>query len=80
MTATTIKIHKETKAEIDRYREYKNESYDELLRKILYIIKSIKKDPDLSKETIQAIEEARKRMDKGHFYTEKEAKKILGLA
>jgi predicted transcriptional regulator len=80
MTATTIKIHKETKAEIDKYREYKNESYDELLRKILFIVKSIKKDPNLSKETIKAIEDARKRMDKGHFYTEEEAKKILGLA
>ncbi len=79
MTATTIKIHKETKAEIDKYREYKNESYDELLRKILYIVKSVKKDPKLSKEAIKAIEEARKRMDKGHYYTEEEAKKILGL-
>jgi len=79
MNATTIKIHKETKAEIDKFREYKNESYDEVLRKILYVVKQIKKDPDLSKETIKAIEEARKRMDKGHFYTEGEAKKILGL-
>jgi predicted transcriptional regulator len=80
MNATTIKINKETKAEIDRYREYKNESYDEVLRKLLYIVKSIKKDPDLSKEAIQAIEAARKRMNKGHYYTEEEAKKILGLA
>jgi predicted transcriptional regulator len=80
MNATTIKIHKETKAEIDQFREYKNESYDEVLRKIIYIVKSIKKDPNLSKEAIQAIDAARKRMDKGHFYTEEEAKKILGLA
>ncbi len=80
MNATTIKIHKDTKAEIDQFREYKNESYDEVLRKLIYIVKSIKKDPELSKEAIQAIEDARKRMDKGHFYTEKEAKKILGLA
>ena len=40
MNATTIKIHKDTKAEIDRFREYKNESYDEVLRKLIYIIKS----------------------------------------
>jgi len=79
MNATTIKIHKDTKAEIDRFREYKNESYDEILRKIIYIVKKVKKEPDLSKEAIQAIEEARNRMDKGHFYTEEEAKKILGL-
>ena len=80
MSATTIKIHKDTKAEIDLYREYKNESYDEVLRKLLYIVKTIKKNPNLSKEAIQAIDAARKRMGKGHYYTEEEAKKILGLA
>jgi len=79
MNATTIKIHKDTKAEIDKFREYKNESYDELLRKLLYIVKTIKKDPELSKEAIQAIDAARKRIKKGQYYTEEEAKKRLGL-
>jgi hypothetical protein len=79
MNATTIKIHKDTKAEIDKFREYKNESYDELLRKLLYIVKTIKKDPELSKEAIQAIDAARKRRKKGQYYTEEEAKKRLGL-
>ena len=34
----------------------------------------------LAKTKEEAIEAARKRMDKGHYYTEEEAKKILGLA
>jgi len=80
MNATTIKIHKNTKSEIDKFREYKNESYDEVLKKLIYIVKSIKKDPELSKETINAIEQARKRIKRGHFLTEEEAKKRLGLA
>ena len=80
MNSTTIKIHKDTKTEIDRFREYKNESYDEVLKKLIYIVKSIKKNPKLSKEAIQAIEDARKRMNKGHFYTEEEDKKRLSLA
>jgi hypothetical protein len=42
MSTTTIKIHKETKAEIDQFREYKNESYDEVLRKLIYIVKNIR--------------------------------------
>jgi len=79
MSATTIKIHKETKAEIDQFREYKNESYDEVLKKLIYIVKKIKKEPKLSKETLIAIEAARKRIKKGHFVTEEEAKKRLGL-
>ncbi len=79
MSATTIKIHKETKAEIDQFREYKNESYDEILKKLIYIVKNLKKEPELSKETIEAIEAARERIKRGHFVTEEEAKKRLGL-
>lgn len=79
MSATTIKIHKETKAEIDQFREYKNESYDEVLKKLIYIVKKIKKEPELSKETLVAIEAARERIKKGHFVTEEEARKRLRL-
>jgi predicted transcriptional regulator len=79
MSATTIKIHKETKAEIDQFREYKNESYDEVLKKLIYIVKKIKREPELSKETLIAIEAARERIKKGHFVTEEEARKRLGL-
>jgi predicted transcriptional regulator len=79
MSATTIKIHKETKAEIDQFREYKNESYDEVLKKLIYIVKKIKKESQLSKETLTAIQAARKRIKKGHFVTEEQARKRLGL-
>ena len=79
MNTTTIKIHKETKAEIDQFREYKNESYDDVLKKLIYIVKNIQKKPELSKETIDAIEQARERIKKGNFVTEKEAKRRLGL-
>jgi len=79
MSATTIKIHKETKAEMDQFREYKNESYDEILKKLIYIVKNLKKEPELSKETIKAIEAARERIKRGHFVTEEEARKRLGL-
>ena len=79
MNATTIKIHQETKLELDQFREYKNESYDEVIKKMLYIAKNTKKKPELSKKVIQAIEEARARIKKGKFLTEEEAKKRLGL-
>ena len=79
MSSTTIKIHKDTKADIDQFREYKNESYDEVIKKLIYIVKNIRKKPELSKETIQAIEQARDRIKKGHLVTEEEAKRRLGL-
>ena len=76
---TTIKIQADTKKELDYFREYKNESYDEVLKKVLYIVKTTKKDPELSQETIRAIEKARERIKKGKFLTSKEAKKRLGF-
>ena len=79
MNATTIKIHQETKMELDQFREYKNESYDEVIKKMLYVAKLARKKPELSQEVIEAIEKARTRIKKGKFLTEDEAKKRLGL-
>ena len=79
MDATTIKIHENTKAELDTFREYRNESYDEVIGKVIYIAKTCKTEPELSQETIQAIEKARERIKKGKFLNEAEARKRLGL-
>ena len=79
MQATTIKIHQNTKSQLDRFREYKNESYDELIKKMVYIVKIGKRNPELSVETINAIEKARDRIKRGRFLTEVKAKKRLGL-
>ena len=79
METTTIKLQKNTKSQLDMFREYKNESYDEVIKKVIYIAKFAKKQPELSAEAIAAIERARARIKKGHFLTEEEAKKKLGL-
>jgi len=79
MTTTTIKIQNDTKSQIDQFREYKNESYDEVIKKLIFIVKNLKEEPELSKETIKAIEAARERIKKGHFVSEEEAKYRLGL-
>lgn len=79
MVTTTIKLHSETKSKLDKFREYKNESYDEVINKLVYIAKNIKIKPELSKETIIAIEKARQRIKKGSFVTEEEAIKRLGM-
>lgn len=79
MDTTTIKIHQDTKHQLDQFREYRNESYDEVIKKMVYIAKKAKTSPELSRETIRQIEQARKRMQAGHFVTEKELKKRLGF-
>lgn len=79
MDTATVKIYEDTKEQLDHYREYKNESYDEVIKKLLFIAEKVKTEPKLSKETIEAIEKARERIKKGKFLTEAEAKKRLGL-
>ena len=69
----------QTKEELDKFKQYKNESYNELIRKLIYIAKMCEDEPKLSQKTIKEIKEARERIKKGEFYTEAEAKKILGL-
>ena len=76
---TTIRIKPKTKEELDGFRQYKNESYDELVRKLVYLAKMCEKEPKLSQKAIQEIQEARERIKRGEFYTEEEAKNILGL-
>ena len=69
----------QTKEELDKFKQYKNESYNELIRKLIYIAKMCEDEPKLSQKTIKEIKEARERIKKGEFYTEAEAKKILGF-
>jgi len=76
---TTIRLNQNTKVELDAFKQYKSESYDELVRKLIYLAKMCEKEPKLSQKTILEIKEAREKIKKGEFYTEEEAKKILGL-
>ena len=79
MDTTTIKLYRETKSQLDLYREYKNESYDELIQKLLYIAKVSKTEPWRSKETVRAIEMTRERMKRVKFITDEEPANRMGL-
>ena len=79
MDTTTIKLHGKTKRQLDKFRKYKNESYNEVINKMIFIANNAKTNPELSKETVIAIDNARKRIKAGNFVTEEEAKKRLGF-
>lgn len=79
MDTTTIKLYGNTKRQLDKFKEYKNESYDEVINKMIFIANKARTDPELSKETVIAIDNARKRIKAGNFITEEEARKRLGF-
>ena len=61
-TITTIKLLEETKLRIEKLREHKRESYDDILKKILYILNVVREDPERSKKILERIDELRRRM------------------
>ncbi|MBT6689812.1 hypothetical protein HN903_00615 [archaeon] len=59
---TTIKLLEETKFRIEKLREHKRESYDDILRKILYILNTARDSPEKAKRILEKISELRNRM------------------
>ena len=58
---TTIKILKETKARLDKLKEHKKESYEEVLRKILNILNICRKNPEKARGILMHIDSVIKR-------------------
>lgn len=61
MTITTIKLSKETKERLEKLREHKRESYDEILRKMLGILNITKLEPEKARSILEKIDDARQR-------------------
>lgn len=59
---TTIKLVEETKLRLEKLRENKRESYDEILRKILYVLNIARDDPEKARKILEKISELRRRM------------------
>ena len=76
---TTIRLNQTTKQQLNGFKQYKSESYDELVRKLIFLAKTCEKEPKLSQKTILEIKQARERIKKGEFYTQEEIEKRFGL-
>ncbi len=59
---TTIKLLEETKLRIEKLREHKRESYDDILRKILYVLNTARDSPERAKRILERISDLRHRM------------------
>ncbi len=79
MAETTVRLNVETKRELDSFREYRGESYDELIRKISFIAKQSSKNPSEAKDSMKSIESTREKVKTSGRYSEKDIKKILGV-
>ena len=80
MKVTTIKLLEETKLRIEKLRENKGESYDDILKKILYILNTARDSPDKAKRILERISELRNRMLEEEKQQEEDLKKEKILA
>tara|TARA_Y100000034_G_C6664577_1_gene291485 strand:+ start:275 stop:496 length:222 start_codon:yes stop_codon:yes gene_type:complete len=58
---TTIKIHKQTKERLNRLKEHERETYEQVLRKILYILNISKKNPEKATRMFKKLDSIIKR-------------------
>jgi len=75
MTVTTIKLEEETKQRLEKLREYKKESYDEILKKILGILNMVKAEPERARFTLNRIDETRTMIKMQEEKTQQEKEK-----
>ncbi len=53
---TTIKIKKDTKLRLDHLKEYKRESYEEIIEKILHILNVVRGNPEAAQGILRNID------------------------
>ena len=75
---TTINIQEKTKKGLDHFKSPHLKSYDDVLQLLINVAKDFEEE-ELSSETIARVQEARKRIAAGHYFTETEAKKRIRL-
>ena len=63
---TTIKLRRETKKRLDNLKEHERESYEEVLRKILYILNLFRKEPEKAGKILRRVDVNIKRKGKGY--------------
>lgn len=77
---TSIQVNKSTLNKLKNFKDYKRETYDELLNKLMKIIEFIsKREPELKEEVINEIEEARKEIKEGKGISTKQLIRELGI-
>lgn len=59
---TTLKLGKDTKSRLEKLREHKRETYDDIIRKMLYILNLIKLDSDKAREILERVDYIRAKM------------------
>ncbi len=61
---TTIKVYTKTKISLNEFKEYDKESYDKVLKKLLYLAHLIRQNPELGKKFLEEVEATKMALEK----------------
>ncbi len=53
---TTIKLTKETKSRIEKLREYPRETYEEIMKKVLFLLNLTKSNPEKAQRRLKRLD------------------------
>ncbi len=70
---TTIKISSDVKSMLDKFKMHERETYNDIIEIM------IEDHLELNEKTKKEIEEARKRISKGEFYSQEDVERMFGL-
>jgi len=59
---TTIKLQFQTKSRLDKLKEHKRETYDDILRKMLWLLNTLKTAPEKAQYTLKKIDEVQEKL------------------
>lgn len=76
MVVTTIKVYQKTKISLERFKEHRRESYDEIVQKLLHLVYLLKNNPELGKKLLEEIETTKKTLERRQSY-EKQMPKVM---
>jgi predicted transcriptional regulator len=70
---TTIKISSDVKSMLDKFKMHERETYNDIIEIM------IEDHLELNDKTKKEIEEARKKVSKGEFYSQEDVERMFGL-
>lgn len=76
MAITTIKLQKETKERLEKLRESRRESYDDIIRKMLYVLNVTRDNPNKARGILERIDDLRERMFDEEEHAQEEMRKL----
>jgi predicted transcriptional regulator len=78
--STTIQVSDRVKKELEALKEYRRETYNDVIEKLVSVFRAVSEDYELKEEVLEEMKEAREEIKAGKGLTTKQLLKELGVS